>query len=156
MIIRNNIRFSWALNNNCFPRESNCLVKHIKFCLYPGRIESPRRCNRLVKEFMHENAEVHYIDSEIFFACYSKIHPWLDFSLLAIHLTKYGIVKNSDDMSSLSGRFAYPQDKSISLVKLVEKAGPDGFMFLYMSLRESSVEHIGHQEAVKELDHCGK
>ena len=117
---------------------------------------SPGCYNRLVKEFIYENSGVYNITRKVFYTCYSKIQPWLDLSLLAKYLTKYGIVKNAEDMYALTSSYVYPQDRNNSLMKLVEEAGPDGFMFLYMCLRESSVEHIGHQDAVAELDHYGK
>ena len=96
------------------------------------------------------------MDHDIFFHCFTKIRPWLDLSALAIYLTKYGVVTRSDDMLALTSPYLMPQDKMNSLMQLVERAGSDGFMFLYMCLRESSTECRGHEDAVRELDHCGE
>ena len=96
------------------------------------------------------------MDHDIFFHCFTKIRPWLDLSTLAIYLTKYGVVTRSDDMLALTSPYLTPQDKMNSLMQLVERAGSDGFMFLYMCLRESSTECRGHEDAVRELDHCGE
>lgn len=95
------------------------------------------------------------MDHKVFFSCFARIRYWLDLPTLAIYLTKYGVVKNGDDMEALTSSFLMPQDKINSLVRVVEEAGTDGFMFLYMCLRESSSESKGHEDAVKELDHHG-
>lgn len=107
-----------------------------------------------MKDFLDENPDVYFVDRLVFFSCFTKIRPWLDLDLLATHLTKYGVVKNGDDMKALTSSYLMPQDKMNSLIKLVEEAGSDGFMLLYMCLRESS-ESIGHQDAVQELDYHG-
>jgi hypothetical protein len=109
----------------------------------------------LINDFVAGNPEVPHIDHQVFKSCYPKIKPWFDLSLLASYLFKYGVVKNSSDMYVLTSSHLPPQDRNNSLVKLVEEAGPDGFMLLYMSLRDSSTESIGHQDAVQELDHHG-
>lgn len=134
---------------------SNNAYQWIKTSCYYGYsgLSGPR--SRLVKEFMAENAGVHFVDQAVFFSCYSKIQAWLDPSILPKYLTKYGVVKNGDHICALSSTTLMPQARHNSLVKLVEEAGSDGFMFLYMSLRDSSIESIGHQDAAQELDHCG-
>lgn len=119
-----------------------------------GNIITPR--SHLVKDFLEENKGVHFVDHEVFFHCFVKIRPWLDLSTLANYLTKYGVVTRGDDMLALTSPHLTPQDKMTSLIQLVEKAGSDGFMFLYMCLRDSSEECRGHNDAVRELDHYGK
>ena len=96
------------------------------------------------------------MDRDVFFHCFTKIRPWLDLSTLAIYLTKYGVVTRSDDMLALTSPNLTQQEKVNSLIQLVEKAGSNGCMFLYMCLRESLTECRGHEDAVRELDHYGK
>ena len=106
-----------------------------------------------MKDFLNENPGVHFVDSRVFFSCFTKIRSWLDLDLLAAYLTKYHVVKNGDDLKALTSSYLNPQDKMNSLIKLLEEAGSDGFMFLYICLRESSHESLGHKAAVQELDH---
>lgn len=95
------------------------------------------------------------MDRGVFYACFVTIRPWLDLPTLSLYLTKYGVVKNADDMRALTSSYFQPQDKMNSLIKVVEEAGSDGFMFLYMCLKETSETNIGHKDAVQELDHYG-
>lgn len=95
------------------------------------------------------------MDHEVFFACFATIQPWLDLHTLTFYLTKYGVVKNSAEMAVLTSSLLMPQNKMKSLIEVVEEAGSDGFMFLYMCLKESSKDNKGHEDAVQELDRCG-
>ena len=108
-----------------------------------------------MKDFLDENTELHFVDQDVFFTCFAKIRPWLDLDSIAIYLMKYGVVKNGADMEDLTSSFLKPQDRINSLIRIVEKSGSDGFMFLYMCLRETSEENRGHEDAVTELDHHG-
>ena len=62
----------------------------------------------------------------------------------------------ADDMELLTSPYFEPQQRRNSLLRLVNEAGSDGFMLLYMSLRESSEANPGHKDAVNELDCCGE
>ena len=106
-----------------------------------------------MKDFLNENPGVHFVDSRVFSSCFPKIKPWLNLELLAPHLYEYGVAKNAGDMDALTSSYFKRQDKMNSLIKLLEEAGSDGFMFLYMSLKASSDESLGHQNTVREMDH---
>lgn len=108
-----------------------------------------------VKVFLKEHPDIEYVDQRVFFACYSKIKPWLNHSVLVGYLMKYGLVQSSDDMELLTSSFYKPQDRETSLIRMAENV-VDGFMLLYMCLFESGEEHMGHVDAVSELNHCGK
>ena len=106
-----------------------------------------------MKDFLNQNPRVHFVDSRVFFSCFTKIRSWLDLDLLAAYLFKYGVVKNGGDFNALTSPYLTSQVKMNSLINLLEKAGTEGFMFLYMCLSESSDESLGHKDAVQELDH---
>jgi hypothetical protein len=109
-----------------------------------------------VKEFLDEHPDIKFIDREIFFACFHQIKPWLNISTLVGYMMKYGLVKTSSDMEELTSSYFKPQDKINSLMRMVEANGTNGCMLLYMCLKESSTEAKGHEDAIKELNHCGK
>lgn len=110
----------------------------------------------LVRDFLEEHPDTKFIDQDVFRACFSRIKDWLDMSVLVGYMMKYGLLKTAGDMEELTSSYYKPQDRLNSLMKMAEAGGNDGFMLLYMCLRESASEAGGHKDAVKELDHYGK
>ncbi len=96
------------------------------------------------------------MDKRIFYSCYHKIKPWIDISVLVGYLMKYNIVQSVDDMEELTSSYFKRQDRLNSLLRMVEKGGNDGYMLLYICLRESCVEAVGHNDVVAELNCGGK
>ena len=62
----------------------------------------------------------------------------------------------TEDMNVLNSPSQEEQFKHITLLRMVEEVGPDGYMLLYMCLFESCGEASGHESAVRVLDVCGK
>jgi hypothetical protein len=118
-----------------------------------GNFATPR--SHVVADYLNKNSDIHFVDHAVFTLCFPMIRPWIDLSALSDYLYQYGVVKDGDDMQLLTSSYFKPQDKMNSLIQLVEEAGSDGYMLLYMSLRESSVDNPGHKDAVEELDRCG-
>jgi len=108
-----------------------------------------------VVDFLEEHPGETYVNRDTFLSCLHMIRPWMDISVLARYLMKYGVVKNSEDMEVLTSSYLKPQDRFNSLIRMVEQVGKDGFMLLYMCLKESSVETKGHGDAAAELQRYG-
>ena len=70
---------------------------------------------------------------------------------------KYNLVQNSEDMEELTNSYSKGEDRLNSMLKMVERRGnDDGYMLLYICLRESCVEVRGHNDVITELDCSGK
>ncbi len=108
-----------------------------------------------MKDYLDQNPDVHFVDKDTFYTCYHKIRPRLDTSILVGYLMKYNMVRDSDRIVELTSPYLKPQDKITSLLKTAEEAGPNGFMLLYMCLKESGFESPGHEAAVIELQKEG-
>ena len=68
---------------------------------------------------------------------------------------KYNMVKDANCFVELTSAYLKPDDKMASLLKTTEEAGPNGFMLLYMCLKESESESLGHADAAAELEREG-
>ena len=89
-------------------------------------------------------------------ACYATIKPWLDLSTLVSFLMKYKLAKISDT-EQLGSPIHPSETKKQYLLRLAEKGGKHGFMLLYLCIWDSIDQgHLGHEDAIKELDKCGK
>ena len=109
----------------------------------------------LVSDFMKDHPDINYVNKEVFYHCYYKIKPWLDFHILCPYLMKYQIVNDSNDIECITGRWIQPQDRMNSLIRMIERGGTNGFMVLYICIYETSKETNGHADAIKELDKIG-
>lgn len=108
-----------------------------------------------MNDFLQEHPDITFISKEVFFACCLEIKPLLNLNILVGYLMKHGVVRNAEDMESLTSSFFKSQDKFNSLVKMVEAVGNNGFMLLYICLMESAAEVAGHQDAIRKLDNTG-
>ena len=99
-------------------------------------------------------AETVHITERIFNHCYPEIRDWLNIPAMQGHLMKYGLLVTAQDMHNV-GRDIPPRDK---VEYLCGKAHgmKDGFHLLYLSIRESQDQHMGHRDAADELEECGK
>ena len=110
----------------------------------------------VVRDFMKDHPDINYVNKEVFYHCYYKIKPWLDFHVLCPYLMKYQIVNDSNDIECITGRWIQPQERMNSLIRMIERGGTNGFMVLYICIYETSKETNGHADAIKELDKIGK
>ena len=108
------------------------------------------------EEILEKYPKGKYINKLIIFNCFATIKPWLDMELLSDYLSKYGIIKNSEDMELVTSPYYKPHDRMTSLLKLMERSGRSGFLAFYVGLNESAEESRGHADAVAEINRHGK
>ncbi len=87
--------------------------------------------------------------------CVSEMSSYLDLQHLSGFLLKYEIIQYYDVEYLSSPHYRPYQERSTSLMKMVEKIGRCGFPLLYVCLKESSLECRGHEDIVDQLlKHC--
>lgn len=103
---------------------------------------------------MERNPGAMYVGKEVFYHCREAIKPLIDNSALLPLLNQYDLC-TPEDTDELISPFKM-QDRFTSLVSLIERQGENGFMMLYMCLRQSTKKAQSHAEAVQILNMMGE
>ena len=108
-----------------------------------------------MREYIESNPDARYIDSSVFNLCFQDIKKWLDVRVLLGFLLKYGLA-NSNDVEILNSQSHFSDYKRTHLIGMAERGGLHGFMVLYVCIRESRSEALGHKDVIQQLDELGE
>ena len=97
-----------------------------------------------------------WVNKECFEQCLPTVRPWIDINSLTGHLVQHGIVNDQDDHHQLHNYVDPPGVKVVKLLGLAEKAGPYGYYLLYMCIRDTQDDQMGHGDAARELHRYGE
>ena len=120
-----------------------------------ARLFLPSSAEQKVKEDWLSHGKV-WVDKECFEQCFATIQPWLDPIALLGHLFRHGVANSQDDMHVLTNPADLPSTKSLKLLNLASSAGTYGYYLLYMCVRDTADEHMGHGDAARELSAYGE
>ena len=127
-------------------------VRNITWAILPFHFSS---AEQKVRQDWLNHGKV-WVDKECFDQCFAIIQPWLDPIALLGHLFRHGVAGSQDDMHVLTNPVDLPSTKALKLLHLAGSAGAYGYYLLYMCIRDTADEQMGHGDAAKELSDYGE
>ena len=103
---------------------------------------------------MRKDWEEHrtWVNKECFYNVWERIWEWLQLDSIKDQMMKHGMVCDRDDLFWVGDSRTSPRERANNLLsKIVPKCGQFGHYLLYMSIRDSTGNPLGHGDAVREL-----
>ena len=96
-----------------------------------------------------------YVTQPVFNRCFPDIQEWISTNGLIPHMMSHELITKSKQISDITNPFHSSDDQMRNLLSHVEKCGKHAYFILYVCLYESREEHLGHRDAVEELQKKG-
>lgn len=96
-----------------------------------------------------------YVTQAVFNRCFPDIQEWISTNGLIPHMMSHELITKSKQISDITNPFHSSDDQMRNLLSHVEKCGKHAYFILYVCLYESREEHLGHRDAVEELQKKG-
>ena len=119
----------------------------------------PRICSKLLcclaaleklKKLWEKCGKV-YVTQPVFNRCFSTIQDWISISGLVPHMMQHELITKSKQISDIINPYHASDDQMRSLLRHLDTCGKHAYFILYVCLYESQEEHLGHRDAVEEL-----
>jgi len=97
-----------------------------------------------------------WVNKECFYSVWERIWEWLRLDSIKDQMMKHRMVCDHDDLFWVGDSHTSPRDRADNLLrKIVPRCGEFGYYLLYMCIRDSTGNPLGHEDAVRELTTYG-
>lgn len=97
-----------------------------------------------------------WVNKECFYSAWERIWEWLQLDSIKDQMMKHRMVCDHDDLFWVGDSHTSPRERADNLLrKIVPRCGEFGYYLLYMCIRDSTGNPLGHGDAVRELTTYG-